>query len=104
MPVETQMWEAVFKAVIGAGGVAVLLFAGIWWLNKNNNALLLELKVERENRIKLLEVDSAACKSDRVELHKQINGLQDKIIDIYKSRDTKNIASILTGKLEAQPQ
>ncbi len=88
------MWDGVFKAILGAGGVAVLLFAGLWWLNKNNNGLIVELKAERENRIKLLELESASCKADRIELHKQVNNLQDKIIDIYKSRDQKVIAGM----------
>ncbi len=97
------MWDAVFKAVLGAGGVAVLLFFGIWWLNRNNNQLLGELKEERENRIKLLEAESLNCKSDRIELHKQVNNLQDKIIDIYRSRDQKVIAGIMSGQSQPQP-
>ncbi len=96
---ESQLWEAVFKAVLGAGGVAVLLFFGVWWLNKNNNGLILELKEERNNRIKLLESEAETCKLDRVELHRQINVLQGQIIDIYKSRDAKVVAAIQAGAL-----
>ena len=89
---ESQLWEAVFKSILGAGGVATLLFFGVWWLNRNNNLLLSELKIERESRIKLLEAESTICRNDRITLHKVVNELQGQIIDIYKSRDQKVIA------------
>lgn len=93
------IWELIIKTCVGAGGVGALLLGAVYYLNRSNNGLLLELKIERETRIKLLETESTDCKRDRSELHKQIANLKDQVIEVYRSRDAKHVAEIAVKAL-----
>ncbi len=91
---EPQLWETIFKSMVSQGSVALLLFGVVWWLNRNNDKLLTELKAERIGRFTLIENELVICKADRAELNKQVGLIQNQIIDIYKSRDARATAEI----------
>lgn len=88
---ETALWSDILKMAAGAGLGTLLLVAAVWYLQRNNGILLGELKVEREQRIALLEADSKQCKADRLEQQKQITALQNEITNIYKTRGQQSM-------------
>lgn len=88
---EPQIWGDIFKLAAGAGLSTLLLVAAVWYLQRNNGALLGELKLVQEQRIALLEADSKQCKADRLEQQKQITSLHNEIVNIYKTRGQQSM-------------
>ncbi len=111
---EPQFWQELFKFAGGMGIGGSLLALGIWFVNKDKVSAQADLKSEQKARIELLEHQNKVCNEDRFEIHKQMNAdrtaysleiselrkshdqklaeLNNRIFDIYKSRDQKVIA------------
>lgn len=110
---EPTFWMDVFKLASGLGLGGVMLAASAWYFKNENAKLITKLDAEQNAKILLIEKENQAklsllheqnkwCMEDRVELHKivdaqhlRIDGLHDKIIEIYKSRHTRMVVEQL---------
>lgn len=64
---------------MGSTGALVALILGLKWLDKDRNNILMDLKEERNGRLRLIELSNERCAEDRVLLHKKLDE-QEKLI------------------------
>lgn len=71
--------DQIIQLIMGGMGALVALIIGLKWLDKDRNKILLELKEERNGRLRLIELSNERCAEDRVILHKKLDD-QEKLI------------------------
>ncbi len=72
-------FEQIVQLIMGSAGALVVLILGLKWLDKDRNRMLVELKDERNGRLRLIELSNERCAEDRVVLHKKLDE-QEKLI------------------------
>lgn len=71
--------DQIVQLIMGSTGALMALILGLKWLDKDRNKILLELKEERNGRLRLIELSNEHCAKDRVFLHKKLDE-QEKLI------------------------
>lgn len=84
-------------ALSGTGALGVLAMI-VSWLNKDRDKLVAALNQEREARIKVLEEAARRCAEDRLEMHREMSGLQAEVRELYRK-----IAEVMAGTDEDSP-
>lgn len=74
---------------MGSTGALAALILGLKWLDKDRNKILVELKEERNGRLRLIELSNERCAEDRVLLHKKLDE-QEKLIRELLVRQARN--------------
>lgn len=71
--------DQIVQLIMGSTGALIALILGLKWLDKDRNSILLDLKEERNGRLRLIELSNERCAEDRVFLHKKLDE-QEKLI------------------------
>ncbi len=66
--IPVNIWEQ----VASAGVPALLMAVAVWWLQKGNRELVVELNRERSDRIDALEKHVEDCDTDRKDLRNML--------------------------------
>lgn len=106
---EPQFWSELFKLAGGLGLGGLMLAAAVWYFKRENERLIVKLDGEQTAKLLIIESENKAkmtlfqeqnkwCMDDRAALHKicddqqkRIDNLQDKIVDIYRSRHARMV-------------
>jgi hypothetical protein len=59
---------SIWETLASSGTPALLMACAVWWLQKGNRELVMELNKERSDRIDTLENHVVNCDKDRSEL------------------------------------
>lgn len=71
-----------FQLATGAAGAVFVLIFGLWWLDKDRQAILAKLEEERNERITLLEKHVDECAKDRMRIQNQLDVLQERYTEM----------------------
>ena len=72
MKLLAEIPPGVWEQLASAGLPALLMACAVWWLQKGNRELVMELNKERSERIDTLENHVVNCDRDRVELRNML--------------------------------
>lgn len=81
--------DQIVQLIMGSTGALAALILGLKWLDKDRNKILVELKEERNGRLRLIELSNERCAEDRVLLHKKLDE-QEKLIRELLVRQARN--------------
>lgn len=81
--------DQIVQLIMGSTGALAALILGLKWLDKDRNKILVELKEERNGRLRLIELSNERCAEDRVLLHKKLDE-QEKLIRELLIKQARN--------------
>lgn len=81
--------DQIVQLIMGSTGALAALILGLKWLDKDRNKILIELKEERNGRLRLIELSNERCAEDRVLLHKKLDE-QEKLIRELLVKQARN--------------
>lgn len=81
--------DQIVQLIMGSTGALAALILGLKWLDKDRNKILVELKEERNGRLRLIELSNERCAEDRVLLHKKLDE-QEKLIRELLVKQARN--------------
>lgn len=81
--------DQIVQLIMGSTGALAALILGLKWLDKDRDKILVELKEERNGRLRLIELSNERCAEDRVLLHKKLDE-QEKLIRELLVKQARN--------------